>query len=70
MYKKFIELKNWYRIWIQEQWDEKDVEIILKNLKWEIIFHSNPCKLKESIKIIEILIKKNEIFDEIETYHE
>jgi hypothetical protein len=69
MYKKFIELKNWWRVLIKGQNENNEVQVSIKDKKWNLIIESNLCHISNVEKTIKRLIPKDSIEDEVEDYN-
>ena len=69
MYKKYIELVSWWKIWIKPVNDNEGTQLQIKiqDKKWDIILESSLMDQRTALRIIELLVNKNDIEDFVES---
>ena len=72
MYKKYIELKSWWRIWIKpknQSSSELDLQITIFDKQWNIIIESDILDQRTALRIIELFVQKSDIKDSVESIY-
>lgn len=66
MYKRYVELKTWWRIWVKEI-DGDKYQIEIKDKMGEVVLKNDSLKKNDIVYMIDNLVKQNDIENTIES---